>query len=238
MFGWRARIGFIAPAVYLFSQEWDRPLPEGVVWATVSLGVRSLVSEDLNRAFNQYLWAGETLASREVDIIICGGSAVQLSVGYEKSQEIANRIQETTGIPTILDITALTSALDKLAAKKIVIATPYENERNEEHKKYLEKRGIDVLNMKGLGLRNTVDITKQPPYASYRLAREAFRETPQADAIWIGCPAWPVLSNVDILERDLGVPVITDVTYFLWAALTALNIKSPIKGYGKLLEIF
>ena len=46
MFGWRARIGYISPGVYLNSQELDKVLPEGVVWAVASLGVRSLVPEE------------------------------------------------------------------------------------------------------------------------------------------------------------------------------------------------
>ncbi len=237
MFGWRARIGYIHPGVHLYSQELDQILPEGVVWAIVTLGVDKLAPEEFERAFDKYLAAGKTLASREVDFIICGGISVHLNVGYKKSLEMARRIQETTGIPTILQSTALINALHKLSAKKIVMATPYAKAQNEEQKRRMGELGFDVLNIKGLGLKRNVDITKQPPYASYRLAREVFRETPQADAVWIACPAWPVLSNVDILEKDIGKPVLADMASGLYAALTALNIKSPIKGYGKLLEM-
>ncbi len=238
MIGWRARIGFISPGgVHLSPQEADQILPEGVVWAMVNMGVAKLVPEEFERAFDRYFAAGETLANYEVDFIICSGTALQLNVGYDKNLEMARRIQETTGIPTILQITALVNALNKLSAKKIVIVTPFEREQNEKHKRFLEEQGFDVLNTKGLGLKRNIDISKQPPYASYRLAREAFRETPQADAVWIGCPAWPVLSNIDILEKDIGKPVLSNMTNCLYAALTALNIKSPIKGYGKLLEM-
>ncbi len=237
MFGWRARIGYIDPGVYLYSQECDQILPEGVVWAMVTLGVDRLVPEEFERAFDKYLAAGKMLASREVDFIICIGTPLQLNVGYEKSLEMARRIQETTGIPTILQLTALVNALNKLSAKKVVIVTPFEKEHNENHKRFLEEHGFDVLNAEGLGLKRNLDITKQPPYASYRLAMEAFRETPQADAVWIGCPAWPVLANIDVLEKDIGKPVLSNMTNGLYAALTALNIKSPIKGYGELLEM-
>ena len=237
MYGWRARIGYICPGPYLDSQERDKVLPEGVVWTIATLGVGNLVREEFERAFNMWLSAAETLASREVDIIICGGTPVQLTIGYDKSKEMAKRIQEATGVPTFLQIETSTNALNKLSARKIVMATPFSKEHNEIYKKHLEKLGFEVLNMKGLGIRNNVDITKQPSYASYRLAREAFREAPQADAVWIGCPAWPVLSNVSILEKDLDKPVIAEVATVLWMALTTLGIKGPIKGYGKLLEM-
>lgn len=236
MFGWRARIGYISPGISLYSQEWDRPLPEGVVWAIMNLGVDKLTPEEFEQAADKWISAGKALATRDVDIIIIGGTPPQVTLGHEKCKEAARQIQEITGIKTVIMIDGLISALKKLSAKKIVMATPYQEETNEKHKRFLEEQGFNVLHMKGLGLGSNCEITKQPPYASYRLAREAFREAPQADAVWIGCPAWPVLSNVATLENDIGKPVISDLTYLLFQALTELGIKGPIKGYGKLLE--
>ena len=237
MFGWRARIGFISAGVYLNSQEFDKVLPEGVVWAVVTLGVDRLTPEEFEQALDKALWAGKVLATREVDYIIVGGTPAQLSLGYEKSLEMANQIQETTGIPTMLLFTSVVEALNRLSAKKVIMVSPYNSEHIERHKRQLEKLGFDVINTKSLGLERNLEITKQPPYASYRLTMEAFRETPQADAVWIACPVWPVVSNIVTLEKDIGIPVITDATNSLSAALTALGIKGPIKGYGKLLEI-
>lgn len=237
MIGWRARVGYISPGVHINSQEWDRPLPEGVVWAVVTLGVDRLVPEEFEQALQKCLWAGKVLASREADYIIVGGAPAQLSVGYERSLEMAKEIEKATGIPTKLQLTTAAEAFEKLSAKKIIIASPYEQENNEKHKKFIEKQGFEVINVKGLGAKRNLEITKQPGYASYRLAKEAFRETPRADAIWIPCTVWPVLSNVALLEKDLGIPVVPDIIHCLYAALTALNIKGPIKGFGKLLEM-
>ncbi|MFC1872512.1 hypothetical protein ACFLYV_02185 [Chloroflexota bacterium] len=236
MFGWRARIGYIMPGPYLYSQEWDKVLPEGVVWAVASLGVASLTRKDFERAFNTWLTAAESLISRDVDVIICGGTPIQLTMGYEKSLEAAKHIQEKTGVPTFLQLEAVTDALQSLSAKTLVAATPYGSEHNEAHKKHFDKLGLQTLNMKGLGLKRNVEITKQPSYASYRLARESFNGAPQADAIWIGCPVWPIVSNLSSMESDFGKPVVTDVTSAIWKALTTLGIKGPAKGYGKLLE--
>ena len=41
---------------------------------------------------------------------------------------------------------------------------------------------------------------------------------------------------IDMLEKDLGKPVITSNQAALWAALKAVKIKDSIKGYGQLLE--
>ena len=137
----------------------------------------------------------------------------------------------------MLNATAHINALRAFSAKKIVLVSPFEVERNEEEKKFLEKIGFDVINTKGAGCHYNNETSKLPPYTSYRLAKEAFREAPGADAILIECPGWEVLSNIDALEKDIGKPVISAIAADLWAPLTALNIKEPIRGYGKLLEM-
>ena len=137
----------------------------------------------------------------------------------------------------MINSTAQINALKKLGAKKIVFISPFEKERDEERKNFLEDVGFDVLNFKGLGLRRIIDMQNAPHYAAYRLARETFREAPEADAILIDCPVWPVMEHVEVLEKDTGVPVVAPVAAEIWAALTTLRIRGPIKGYGALLEM-
>ncbi|MBI2847712.1 MAG: maleate cis-trans isomerase, partial [Chloroflexi bacterium] len=152
------------------------------------------------------------------------------------SQEIATRIEEMYRVPTMLSSTAHIRALNKLSAKRIIVVSPYAEEINEKVKVHYQDAGFDVLNIKGLGLTRNVDFGKLPDDASYRLAREAFLEAPGADAIVIECSTWPVVRNIEPLEKDFGKPVVTAVTGDLWAALATLHYKTPIKGYGELLE--
>jgi len=215
----------------------NRILPEGVVWVYATLDIRSLVPEEFERIFSMWASGAEQVASRDADFIILSGTAVHYHIGYEKSEELGRRIEKSTGIPTMLNATAHINALRAFSANKIILVSPFEAERNEEEKKSLEKIGFDVINTKGAGLLYNNEFSKLPPYTSYRLAKEAFYETPGADAILIECPGWEVLANVDALERDLGKPVVSAIAADLWAPLTALNIKGPIRGYGKLLEM-
>lgn len=238
MFGWRGRIGWIAPPVDMQSCERDQIVPKGMVVVVVTLAaVHKFVPEDFERAFELYPQAAEQLRKREVDCIVCSGSIIFTHMGYDKSQEMASHIEQSIGIPIILDITAAINALNKLSAKKIVVATPYAKERNEERKRLLQDVGFDVLDIKGAGCASDIEIVNLPPYASYKLAKDAFREAPEADAIYISCPGWEQVANIAPLERDLGKPVVTAIQANLWAALTAMRFRNPITGYGKLLEM-
>ncbi len=236
MLGWRARIGNISGTPVANSQERDSILPEGVVWVHSPLGVGRLVPEEFERVFGLVTQRAEALAEW-VDFINISGAAIWHHIGYEKSLEMTRRVEKATGLPTILNLTAVINALNRLSARKIILANPFVKERNEEGRKFLEDAGFDVINVKGLGIESNVEISKLPPYASYRVAMEAFRETPEADVILIHCPLWPVVANIAPLEKDTGKPVVTSITAEVWSALTALHIKGPIRGYGTLLEM-
>ena len=57
-----------------------------------------------------------------------------------------------------------------------------------------------------------------------------------ADALFISCTALPVLSILDELEKKLNKPVLSSNQALIWDTIRSIGYKSPIKGYGKLLE--
>ena len=239
MFAWRGKIGKVTPASdWILGPEYDAVLPDGVIMAVSTLGVDRLVAEDIEKTFNMYLPAIQRLATQECDVIIAAGSLVFSYIGFDRAQEMIQKARETITTPVITDLDAHFDALRALSAKKIVIAAPYEEARTEERKKLCESVGFEVLNTKSSGIGRRLDIGKQPPYASYRLARQAFLEAPEADAIYIACPEWETVHNIQKLEDEMGKPVVSHVTGLVWAALRTMRFKEPIKGYGRLLEEF
>jgi maleate cis-trans isomerase len=238
MFGWRGKIGKITPAGdFILGPEYDSVLPEGVAMTVTTLGVERLAREDIEKAFNMYPAAANHLATQECDVIVAVGSLVFSFVGWDRARQMIQKIRDTIGTPIITDLDAHFDGLRALSAKKIVIATPYEEGRNQERKRLCESVGFEVLNIKGLGVQRRLDLGRLPPYASYRLAKQAYLEAPEADAIYISCPEWPTVHNIEKLEQDTGKPVVSAVTGFVWGALRAMHFKAPIRGYGRLLEM-
>lgn len=238
MFGYnRGKIGFISPADDVHSDfEFFSVLPHGVKMIVVPTAVRRFVAEDFAKAFSMYPAAAEYLVTQECDVILAEGSLVFTYMGYDKSREMIQGIRETIGIPVIMNLEAHFDALKELSAKKIVIVTPYKEERTEERKRLCESLGFEVLNTKSLGLQRRIDVQNLPPYASYRLAQQAIFEAPEAEAIYISCPEWPTINVIEKLEQDMGKPVVTPLGAEMRAVLRVLQIKDSIKGYGTLLE--
>lgn len=236
-YGWRGKIGFISPGgEWCGCKEYYPLLPEGIALDVTTLGVEKLEPEDYERIYNLYLPAAKRLEGAECDIIIAGGAAPFSYLGYDRVQAMVRQIKEQVKVPVITTLDAHFNALKAFSAKKIVIVTPYQEVRNEERKKLCESMGFEVLNIKGLGIGRKNDIEKVPHYTSYRLARQAYEEAPEADAIYISCPLWPTVRHIEKLEQDTGKPVVADVAAVIWAALRAMNLKTQVKGFGRLLE--
>lgn len=236
-YGWRGKIGFISPgAEWCGCREYYPLLPEGVSLDITTLGVEKLEPEDYERIYKLYVPAAKRLAGAECDVIIAGGAAPFSYLGYDRVQEMARQVKEQVKVPVFTTLDAHFDALKAFSAKKIVIATPYQEIRNEERKKLCENMGFEVLNIKGLGLGKKVDIEKVPHWASYKLAKQAFEEAPEADAIYISCPLWSTVRHIEKLESDTGVPVVADVAAVIWIGLRALKIKDAVRGFGRLLE--
>jgi maleate cis-trans isomerase len=71
------------------------------------------------------------------------------------------------------------------------------------------------------------------PSSAYISAKEV--DVPEAEAIFISCTAWRTIEIIELLEKDLGKPVITSNQATMWAILKKMGIRG-VEGYGKLLR--
>lgn len=236
MYGWRARIGLLIPSPNTTMEpEFNQVVPEGV-----SVHAERMIhiwkeKEDLNEAVSMMnkdmLRAASAVATIEPNIIVygCTGGSMLEGIGFDLQQ--SRLIQENTGIKAITTSTAVMSAFKKMGIKKVAVATPYIKKLNEFEKAFLEGNGFQVLNIKGLGLL-PIRIGDKYPNEAYRLAKEV--DLPNADGIFISCTDFRTIEIIDMLEQDLGKPVITSNQATIWYTLINLGISKPIKGYGEL----
>jgi maleate cis-trans isomerase len=82
-------------------------------------------------------------------------------------------------------------------------------------------------------LENVHNIYEETAERAYRLARQV--DTAEAEAVFISGTGLPTLSVLDMLEQDLGKPVLSSATAMMWLALRTARIGQPVAGYGRLL---
>jgi maleate isomerase len=164
-----------------------------------------------------------------------GGITLGTQRGYAVEQEVVAKLSGQVGLPVSTAMSATVAALKFLKVRSTVIATAYKESINQAVKKYYEDGGLEVLAIKGLEVSKPVDQVKLPDYASYKVARELFRQHPDVDSLLIQ-GRWRSVAYVQELEDDTGKPVVSSTAAALWWVMQVLGMKASIEGYGKLLR--
>ena len=237
MYGWRARVGHVAPSrgdtlVY----EFYRMLPASFQLLNSTGTIRQLVDTDFERQLERIEEAALDLVDNGCDAVILGGSPLFTKLGHGSDVEIGQRLTEKTGVPVTAGITGEVQALKAMGLHSLVVATPHEDELNARMKAFLEASGFDVVEIEGYGVRKNSAISDLPVHASYKIAKRLYAKAPEADGIFIPCPRWPTVETVEILEHEIGKPVVTSCQAYIWYALKLIRIKEAITGYGQLMD--
>ena len=98
---------------------------------------------------------------------------------------------------------------------------------------HLETYGVEVVSYGRL--ENVTNIYDETAERAYTLARAV--DVPEAEAIFLSGVGLSTMSVLELLEQDLGKPLLSSMAALTWASLRAANIKEPIAGYGRLLTM-
>jgi maleate cis-trans isomerase len=238
MYGWRGKIGHISPSRGdIFVHEFYQMAPKGVLLFNTTGTIRQLDRANMEHQLTRIEEAAADLAQEGMDLIMIGGTPLFTSQGAGSDIRIAHHIQEKVHTPVTAGVTGEIAALKELGIKKLIVASPHEPELDAVLKVFLEYSGFQVVHTGGLGIKLNADISKLPEHASYRLAKKLFFEAPEhADGVFIPCPRWPTIGNIELLEQELGCPVITSSQAYCWWGLKLLHIRENITGYGQLMR--
>jgi maleate isomerase len=151
--------------------------------------------------------------------------------GYE--DDLQAQVRAVTSIPFITDVQSSIEAFRLLQASRVVMVSPFTEERSAEVKAYVAHAGIDVHSYHRVSGQYG-GIGHIPLGSLYEEVKAAFRAAGGGDGIWLPGAAMPSVAIIDVLERDLGVPVVSSKQALMWASLRAASVAEPILGYGSL----
>jgi maleate isomerase len=233
-YGSRARIGYTCP-VYLaeiFPYDFYKIVPDGVTLVTATASVWELTTEELKLSAEQSLRAAREMARIGVNVVVFGGVPVGFAAG-SGIDVIVEKLQAETGIPTTASLLCQNHALQAVGAKKVVVLRTGEG-RRDQHMQEVERLGCTVLEVRGVG----PGVYKTPPPAQHTLdlARALLSDNPAADTLHCPSPHWPMAANIEALEDEFHVNVVTAGQAIVWEALRLAGIKDSIPGYGRLLR--
>ena len=236
MYGWRARIGHVAPSrgdtlVY----EFYKIFSEGFMILNTTGTVRQLVDGDFENQLERIEEAVQDLVENQCDSIIFSGSPLFTRLPFGSDRQLGQKLSDKFGVPVAAGLTAEVEALKAMNCKKLVVGTPYPEELNDRLKRHLEASGLEVLQIAGYGVRKNADLTDLPVHASYKIAKRLYAKAGDADGVFIACPRWPTLPDVELLEQEIKKPVVTSSLACIWHAMKLIDVKENVRGFGRLM---
>jgi maleate isomerase len=239
MFGWRARIGFLVPPGNpTVEPEMMQLVPSGVslhFTRMVAHGVTGSLDgqEERNRTQIAHLDENVALLSMvKPDVIVLAHTATSYTLGKSAEAALVERLERSCGCRFITAFGSVIAALAHLGTRRVAVGTPYDENGTLQCKMNLEANGLEVA---ACGrLQNVKNIYDETVERAYALARQV--DTPAAQAVFLSGVGMPTIAVLDMLERDLGKPVISSASAMMWNALRAARVLAPIEGFGRLLS--
>lgn len=208
--------------------------PAGVSIHTARMRLVETTAETLIKMAEYAESEADLLATAEVDVIVYGCTTGSLVGGVEWEEELVQRIESETGVPTLSTSGAVVDALKTLEVGRIAVATPYTDDLNKLERDFLESYGMEVTAIQGLGIVRNVDIGRTRWEAVGKLARSV---AGGAGAVFISCTNLPTIDLIETLEAEFRCPVVTSNQASMWAAIRGCGF-SGIEGYGTLLSSY
>lgn len=241
MLGWRTRIGvLVPPGNPTVEPELYRMTPRGVSVHFARMDSTESASapgapagmEDRTRAYVDSLpGPARTLAAVNPAVVVLAFTAASYANGFKNEETLSDRIAALTGTRAVTAAQAIFAALRHLHVKKLALGTPYPESISALGRAYWESAGFQIVGYRRLA--NVENIYDESEERAYQLARQA--DAPDADAVLLSGTGLPTVGVLDVLERDLGKPVISSNQASLWRALDLAGVRESISGFGRLL---
>lgn len=237
MKGWRARIGFLVPPGNpTVEPEMFALCPPGVslhftrMKADGPAGTHAGQEERILSQVADLPDAAKRLAMVSPDVIVLAHTATSYTLGREREAALVAEVEALSGARFTTAFGSTLAALEWLGCKRIAYGTPYSEATTLQGLRHLEAHGIEVVSH-GV-LANVRNIYEENDERAYALARAVDRA--EADAVFLSGTGMPTIGAIQVLEDDLGKPVVSAASAMMWNALRLAGVKRARPGYGRL----
>lgn len=224
------------PANYPVPPEARRLYPTGVRFLAEGVGLTKMTAEEYDRVFGRILPAAQKMAKEGANGISVMGTSLTFYKGAEYEHQLKVNVTKATGLPSTTMSTGIVEGLKVVNARKIAVATAYDEDVSHRLKVFLEESGFQVLSAKGLGIVSFKDRGPVTPDELLNFSASVYEGVPKADALVISCGALKTLDLIVPLEKRCKVPVVSSTPHALMASVRLVGLSGRVEGYGTVLE--
>ncbi len=223
------------PANYPVPPEATELYPNGVRFLAEGVGLEKMTAEEYDRVFGRILPAAEKLAREGSNAISVMGTSLTFYKGAEYEHQLKVNVTKATGLPSTTMSTGIVEGLKALNARRVAVATAYNEDVSHRLKVFLEESGFEVVSVKGLGIVSFKDRGPVTPDELLNFSASVYEGAPKAEALVISCGALKTLGLIVPLEQRCKRPVVSSTPHALWASVRLLGLSGQAKGYGTVL---
>ena len=223
------------PANYPVPPEAKLMYPKGIRFLAEGVGLERMTPAGYDQVVGKIVPAAVLLAKQGAQAISVMGTSLTFYKGAAFNEQLKAQVTKATGLPSTTMSTAIIDGLRTVGARRVAVATAYNEAVNQRLRVFLQESGFEVLTVKGLGIERFED---SPPVTRDGLLKfsAGVRESaPKADSLLISCGALKTLEILAPLEKRCEVPVVSSLPHAFWASVRLLGLSGQVKGYGSLL---
>lgn len=214
------RIGLMIPSSNtMMEADFARELPAGWTLHTARMYLEDTTAAGENRMLDEFtLPAARDLGTARPHVVVFGCTSAGALRGSDYDRELCERISELTGAPTVSTIQAVRAAIERAAARRVGVVTPYVDELNDRIRASIEADGVEVVRIAGLGMTENYEIARVPPERIVSFAAETL-DGLDIDLVFASCTNFGAMEAIPELAERLRRPVVTSNQAVLDAAV-------------------
>jgi maleate isomerase len=231
-----ARVGLIIPSVNTYSEpQFNQYAPSGLGIHIARARVAGEWKRPLLEMRNEIETAAQLLSDCTPDVIVFHCTDTSMTQGLEGEGRILDIVRDASGIDAMATSRLVLDALQTFGIKKLVLLTPYKN--NKPVIDYLSSAGFSIVRDVALGLQS-MEFGSVTPRQWTELAAE--NDRPEADGIFLSCTNTTQIEAIADIERRINKPVVNSNQAVLWGCVkrlrAALPPLQPMPQLGRLMQ--
>lgn len=214
--------------------------PERFTFHSSRMRMKEVRKEELAAMDADSTRCAAELSDAHVDVLgyACLVAIMSMGLGYHRdSERTLAAVTADNGAPAtvVTSAGALVNALHVLGARKITLVAPYLRPLTDLVVDYIRHEGIEVSDYTALEIPNNLDVAAHDPRKLVPIVRQL--DHSDADVIVLSaCVQMPSLESIDVVEQELGKPVLSASIATAHQLMRALDLPAVAPGAGALLS--
>ena len=200
------------------------------------LGLPEISTRGYDEVIDAVAAKSASLEKRGVEAISLMGTSLSFYRGARFADQIVQEMALHTGLPCTSMSHAIVRGLGEMGLRRVAVATAYIDDVNGRLIRFLAEHGITASVIEGLSITGVCEVGKVTTKTLVELCERVWAKARRAEGILISCGGLLTLETSSIIEKRLGVPVVSSSPAGFWDLMRVGGQASVASGRGALFE--